>query len=729
MVPVTPGDLGILALARRHATISTIVLLVLLPFLVKAPILSGLLVSDTATRYAAIEVERHRGITAGGPTIDPNIGYTSHALGTYAAREIMSGRLPWWNPYEGVGVPLAAEMQSAALFPLTPLLLLPQGQALFHIVLQIIAGLATFGLLRELGLRNGPALSGAVAFEFNAVFAWMANAVVNPVAFLPVILWGIERQRHDDGRSGFVGTVLIATGFAAALYAGFPEVAYLNGLFAGAWAALRFAQSRSRWRLAWSIAAPAIAGVLLAAPVVMPFLDYLGDAELGMHSNTAGHFTHLEPAYMLLTLFPYYLGGIFSAPIEGAFWGNVGGYAGTLPAVFAIAGTLGKRDIGLRRMMAAWVIVTLALTFGASWVFAVVELLPGVREAALYRYLPASWLMAMSVLAAMAIDDLRRDGAMRPLVLGFAVVSAVALAMLVVGHRTIGWTPRGAYAWITVVFQLGLFGLTVLIIAARRWVDGRLGVIVSTIMIAEGLMLFALPVLAHPRHMVTDTRGIAFLQRNLGLQRFATLGPIAPNYGSYFGIAQVNHNDLPIPRAWAAFVRRHLDARAHPILFTRISSADEAMRNRDAYATIGTRYLVVPRGTILPGLTAVHSDRLTTIFELPGVRPYFSAPACTVAVISRTSLTAACARPSVLTRLELAMPGWTARINGRASDLRKVGGIFQGIALPAGRSAIAFDYAPPSLRYAVWGAMCGLLLLGILLTEGLRRRTVRSVGW
>ena len=52
----------------------------------------------------------------GQPTLESNMGFTAQALGTRAALDWFRGRVPLWNYFEGTGVPLAGEMQSAALF-------------------------------------------------------------------------------------------------------------------------------------------------------------------------------------------------------------------------------------------------------------------------------------------------------------------------------------------------------------------------------------------------------------------------------------------------------------------------------------------------------------------------------------------------------------------------------------------------------------------------------------
>src|ERR1700733_5482198 len=39
--------------------------------------------------------------------VDGNAGVTTQALGKLAAEDWLHGTVPWWNPYSGVGLPLA----------------------------------------------------------------------------------------------------------------------------------------------------------------------------------------------------------------------------------------------------------------------------------------------------------------------------------------------------------------------------------------------------------------------------------------------------------------------------------------------------------------------------------------------------------------------------------------------------------------------------------------------
>ena len=50
----------------------------------------------------------HNGLLPGLPYIDPNVGFTTQALGHLAAEDWLHGVIPWWNPYSGIKLPLAA---------------------------------------------------------------------------------------------------------------------------------------------------------------------------------------------------------------------------------------------------------------------------------------------------------------------------------------------------------------------------------------------------------------------------------------------------------------------------------------------------------------------------------------------------------------------------------------------------------------------------------------------
>jgi hypothetical protein len=714
--------------STSRTTATAIILLCLAPLIVKSPLLFGLLNCDPTLLYAGLQHGLHPGPLGGYPpypTIDPNIAFTSHALGRRVILDILQGQWPWWNYYEGVGAPLAGEMQSAALFPLTWLLYFKNGQLYMHLALQMIAGVSTYALLRRMQVAQVGSLAAALVFQFNGTFAWLANAVINPIAFLPLTLLGVEvsLERIASGRRG--GAFWITIGLTAALYAGFPEMAYLDGLLILCWTLVRTATLPSvlRIRFLFTVCLAGLAALALSAPILVAFFDYLPLSFTGGHEGDGFASVHLPAASLIATLVPYVFGGLHQDTTLVDFWGGVGGYAGIALVMLALYGIFGPRYRSLRIMLALWILVTISLSYGLPGAHALVWIIPGLKLAAFFRYFAPSWEFSLCIMAALALSD--ATSALHQRQIKYAYV--VTVALLCVGcivTLSSGIRPHGRYA-------LGAAIFTVTLLAAlasqvfRKANSSRVVIGLSILLVCESVAYFIAPVMSNPSQGTVDLAGVRYLQANIGMQRFVTLGPVQPNYGSYFGIASINHNDLPIPRVWTDFVTTKLDTNAPPVLFTGVSRADSTgpsaqdslLKNLPNYLAIGTQYLLTPVNAPMPGETKnmgvkeVFADSNMRIYELGKSRPYFDAPACSLNAVTRAEVRADCMQSTTLTRLELYMPGWRAYVNGHETEIAQVDELFQQLKVPAGRSSIQFTFQPPHIRWAILAFVVGLLLM------------------
>ena len=90
---------------------------------------------------------------------------------------------------------------------------------------------------------------GGALFALNGTYAWIGNSVLNPVAFLPMLVLGVEMIIASAPQRRQYGWYVAALALALSLYAGFPEVAYLDALFAGAWALVRLSSVERGTRL------------------------------------------------------------------------------------------------------------------------------------------------------------------------------------------------------------------------------------------------------------------------------------------------------------------------------------------------------------------------------------------------------------------------------------------------------------------------------------------------
>ncbi|MBV8158039.1 MAG: hypothetical protein JO278_10295, partial [Dyella sp.] len=587
-------------------------LIVLLPVLIQLPVLLGWYDSDPMLFVGSVgDGARFR---EGYPWIDPNVGFQAQALGKLSADQFLEGRVPWWNPYNGVGLPLAAEAQPASLFlPFVLLYHFRDGIIWVELLLQIIAGLCTYALLRRMKLTELAAVTGGLLYEFNGTFAWHGAPIIGPIAFLPMLLLGVEQlhARVSEDRAG--GWLLVPVALAWSIYSGFPETAYLNGLFVGLWVLFRLPDLPARARRSYlgKLVFAVCVGLALSLPQIIPFIEFVSNAYVGGHE---GYFVHysLPGAAAALTLVPGLFGPIFRfndpANIIRTIWGDIGGYQTALQlAVMVLAVQVAPRRLVWAPVL--WIVLCLGKTFDLRPVSDLANLVPMVTSAAFHRYAPVSWEFAGVVLVCLGIDAMQR-GAIprgRQVVVAFAVTCACVLGALWLAREPLqslwnehdsahamgmalawlAWSLMGALAiWLLGIDRGGLKWLVLLLVA-------------------DVLVTFVSPLRSGASQADRHHPGLAYLQEHVGLQRVYSLGPLAPNYGAYFRVPQINHNYLPVSQDWVAYVQARLDPASNEVTFlggdNRASghgtAIDQLKERRAAYQEVGVRYVIARPGT------------------------------------------------------------------------------------------------------------------------------------
>lgn len=717
------------------------------------PALVGIVDVNPLGPLGRTAVDLHPGYLPGWYYLDKEIGYTAQALGHLSAMDWLHGIVPWWNPFEGVGSPLVGEMNAAAFFPPTLLLALPQGQLYFHMLLEVTAGLGTFLLLRELGFGRPIAALGGALFALNGTFAWFQHAPVNPICFLPFTLYAIERlfRRSAPDHTAWI---ILGTALALSVYGGFPETTYLDGLFALGWFVLRLAMHprSGRPRFLGQVALGAAVGALLTAPVAAAFLGYLPSANLGGH-GAASYATAAVPGFGVSMLgLPYLWGPIMGiAPksvLVHATWNTVGGYVTAPVLAMGLVGAVkGRRDAVLRAALAVAFVVLVLWTFQVSFVgSAFNHLLPLATHLKVFRYVETSFEMAVVVLACYGVEAVahRTGRSVRPALVVGGVGALVALAVdLEVASQLVrllygsvpGYRP---WPFVMTIWAAGMAVLVtvVALLPSRRDEPGHrrpmlpregarkaAAAAVGGLLVVDAVVMFGIPQLSAPRSETIDTGPARYLAAHLKNGRFFSLDAYLPNYGSYFRIASVDSNDLPIPTLWADYVPAHVAPGSMAKYFGSYDQEPRLLPRLPAYEALDVRYIMLASsddffgtGTDLKGgVTRVYRDSLATIYKLPHPQNFFSVTSgsCHLDARGIATVTATCARPSTLLRRELYMPGWHATAAGRPLAIHEAVGLFQSVRLPAGTTTVHFGYAPPHESLALW-----LLLLGIVIAVG-----------
>jgi hypothetical protein len=247
------------------------------------------------------------------------------------------GEIPIWNPYQAAGDPIAVQYSSRVFFPYQILEnISPTWTGDYFILGRLwFAGFFTFLFLIALRLSVLPAFLGGLFYMFSGSLVWFINLeqMANVAMMLPFMMFALEKLVAEGTGSRIA---LAAIAMALVLLAGQPEVALYVLALGGLYLVMRAIDLYGR-HLARSLFASVIAGLLalgLAAPLLLPFWEYLGQA-YHMHQPSRNlwleGFTPLQ--WLIATLIPTF----FDLPIqhrlgpENGIWDYLGGYIGILP--------------------------------------------------------------------------------------------------------------------------------------------------------------------------------------------------------------------------------------------------------------------------------------------------------------------------------------------------------------------------------------------------------------
>lgn len=592
---------------------------------------------------------------------NPNLNDAATQMAPWAKAVRMSwkeGALPLRQRWNGGGMALAANSQSAAFSPLTFLMLpLPLAHAftLAAAVKLFLALLGTWLWLSRLGVSRVAALFGAVSFGFSCTMTpWILFPHTSVICLWPWALFAIELLGDEEiGRRAF--WVLTAVFFCWAV-SGHPESAALGGLFAGLWLLARLlSRDLPRPGLVLSrIALSAATALGLSAFVLVPqALAIRASSRVAFMEDFVRRLpfrlTPHAPFWgngLVTAFFPRALGDQIASPMVGGGAGSFPemalGYFGIVGWAAALAilrpGSPRKRSeiallapflIGLAAAIGQWPVAEIAL------------LVPVLRMMLSLRYF--TWVaLAGSAIAAFELDRFREDLAERRR--GTAAILAIPIALAAYAyfefrrlrplHEASGGLPSQQKALAVVVISLGLAAAILLVSIWKR----RPAVVTACLLLLsagaaaellyQGMRLYRF---GSPADLYPDTPLIAFLRSRPGPFRVVGEGKVLfPNSNVFAGVEDVRTHDPIERRDYVDF----LDATCgYPSgeYFKTIGDV-----NASALDFLNVRYLVSGPGRSPPGekWRLLYNARDGTVFENRYVLPRVFAPAMITRVSS-----------------------------------------------------------------------------------------------
>ncbi|MBI5238256.1 MAG: YfhO family protein [Deltaproteobacteria bacterium] len=297
------------------------------------------------------------------------------------------GELPLWNPYQAAGAPLAAQYSTRVFFPyqiaedISPYWLWDY----FMLGRLVIAGFFTYLFLKDIGAGFVPAFAAGALYMFSGAFTWFINLeqMANTAMVVPLFMLSVERIAKASARppgpplaqGGGAGRAVALSAVSTGLLflAGQPEVALYATLLAAAFLCFRTATppyppldkggirgGAALSRALFLFAVSYLAGLAIAAPMLLPFLELTG---LSFHIHPAGSvlgreiiadpmalFALLTPSITEFPANPEMIRGVsLLAEHKGAFyrflpvngmWDVLGSYIGGAALFAALCGVL-----------------------------------------------------------------------------------------------------------------------------------------------------------------------------------------------------------------------------------------------------------------------------------------------------------------------------------------------------------------------------------------------------
>jgi hypothetical protein len=276
----------------------------------------------------------------------------------FAWESLTSGVIPLWNPYNGMGSPLAANYQSALFYPPGWILFLfmaiggvpwlAWANTLLVVLHLIWAGIGMARFVRLLGLGQLSQTVGALSFALGGYLVARSGffSMVWTAAWLPWIMlgvsqigWPVKGWKEPGKRYIPLGLV---TAIAMMLLAGHAQLSWYILLLAAAWVISGgYMQNRAKGAVRSVILFGAAAGLgaALAAIQLLPTAEYLLQSQRSHAVDYDGALSYSFWPWRFLTLLAP---DFFGNPGQGNYWGYANYwedaiYIGLLPILLALA--------------------------------------------------------------------------------------------------------------------------------------------------------------------------------------------------------------------------------------------------------------------------------------------------------------------------------------------------------------------------------------------------------
>lgn len=656
-----------------------------------------------------------------------------------------SGEFPLWSNLILGGAPFAADPLAGVWYiPGWMAYILPQpfGFNLSVLLHLLWGGLGTVWLLRRLGLKIEAAVFGGLAFELMPKLLTQTTAghisLVYAACWTPwLILAELYRQERQQKRALVLPGLVIGLIFLAdprwAAYAGIAWLAY------SLWQAFSTRMSKfARWLTDWLPGAglQLVIALGVCAVLLLPMM------ELTRLSTRAS----LTPADILTLSLP-------PSRLLGLLFPTFGSYAEWViypGAVVFLLATIALCRTAVRRRAAFWLalaLLGLVVSLGSLW--------PGAEAFArfplvnLLRVPSRAWFltgMAVTILAAYALDDLLEDGHPRTSKQGNLILAAVtALAVLsTIGMAIMGGEVRTGVIWGATAYLTGFILLHLIQNkpAARYWLAAALVALVVADL--GGVNLQGVNFRSKCEVNSEGADAALFLANQPGEFRVYSPSYSIPQHtAAQVGLELVDGvNPLQL-KSTAEFMESATGVKTdnYSVTMPPFATGDPAVDNKNTHPNtsllglLNVKYIAAEYEIQQAQLKEVWQSGTTTIYENLDFKPRAwvqSAEAKLGEEIVRggeitdqsaNHMTVQVEGPGLVVLSVVDYPGWSLKVDGMPVDKLRIADVLIGVEIGDGQHEVVLNYTAPLLILGqVISSLTWLIVIGAAAFAARRNR-------
>jgi hypothetical protein len=246
---------------------------------------------------------------------------------------VLGGDFPYWNPWMAAGQPMAANPEHAVFYPPNWLVLLPDFNTGFRILILlhvVIAGVAMYALLRSMRCAPPAAFAAAAAYGLGGLYLSYINLlpILFSAAWVPLVCLYARRFLGGSGRWRDFALASLFLGLQ--FLSGEPSTMIQTAILVCAYAVKRAIDVRAMRPVLFA-AALGVAGLFAGAAQMLPGIDHASETirARGLPFESMSKWS-MPPVKVAELVYPNLLGHVIYGE-RLLYWGGTAAYGDSRP--------------------------------------------------------------------------------------------------------------------------------------------------------------------------------------------------------------------------------------------------------------------------------------------------------------------------------------------------------------------------------------------------------------